>query len=89
MLKLSPTGKATAYVAANSVISSLAGGVAPIVGGLLADVFATRQLGITIHWTSPGMDFVMPALQMRHWQFFFAFACIVGLHALYLAQKCA
>ena len=87
VLKLSPTGKATAYVAANSVISSLAGGVAPIVGGLLADVFATRQLGITIHWTSPGMEFVMPALQMRHWQFFFAFACIVGLHALYRLKR--
>lgn len=81
-LKLSPPGRATAYLAANSVVTAMAAGIAPIAGGLLADTFATRQLGITIHWTSPGVDMLIPALQMRHWQFFFVFAAVLAVYAL-------
>ena len=81
-IKLSPPGNATAYLAANSVVIAMAGGIAPIAGGLLADVFATRQLGITIHWMSPGADVLIPALQIRHWQFYFVFAALLGLFAL-------
>ena len=81
-LKLSPPGQATAFLAVNTVITALAGGIAPIVGGLFADVFATRELGITIHWMSPVGNLAIPALNMRHWQFFFGIAVVTGLFAL-------
>lgn len=81
-LKLSPPGRATAYLAANSVVTAMAAGVAPVAGGLLADVFATRELGITLHWMSPTADVLIPALHMRHWQFFFVIAAVLGVSAL-------
>jgi hypothetical protein len=36
-MKLSPRGEATAYLAANSVVTSVCGAIAPVVGGLSAD----------------------------------------------------
>lgn len=38
-LKLAPSGKATAYLAANSFVSALAAGFSPVLGGVLADLF--------------------------------------------------
>ena len=85
-LKLSPPGQATAFLAVNTMISAVAGGIAPIIGGAFADVFATRELGITIHWMSPAVDLSIPALQMRHWQFFFVIAVLTSLYALSLLK---
>lgn len=82
-LKLSPPGRATAYLAMNSMISALAAGCAPIIGGALADLLSTYELGITIHWLTPAADLAIPALQMRHWQFFFALAGLSGFLSLF------
>jgi MFS family permease len=81
-LKLSPAGRATPFLAMNAVTSAVAGGLAPIIGGASADFFATRELGITIQWLSPAADLSIPALQMRHWQFYFAMAFAIGVFAL-------
>jgi len=43
-LKLAPKGQATAYLAANSLVNSLAAGSAPVLGGKFADFFAEREL---------------------------------------------
>ena len=43
-LKLAPKGHATAYLAANSLVNSLAAGTAPVLGGKFADFFAGREL---------------------------------------------
>jgi MFS family permease len=85
-LKLSPPGQATAYLAMNSMISALAAGSAPIIGGAMADVLSTYELGITIHWATPVTDLAIPALQMRHWQFFFALASVSGFLSLFRLQ---
>jgi len=42
-LKLAPRGEATSYLAANSLVNSLAAGIAPVLGGLFADFFAKEQ----------------------------------------------
>ena len=50
-MKLSPPGQATAYLAANGVISAAAAATAPILGGRFADFFALHQLTLAFTWT--------------------------------------
>ncbi|HEV7372885.1 MFS transporter [Arenibaculum sp.] len=82
-LKLSPQGKATAYLAMNGVISSLAAGIAPIVGGAFADFFAARELSLAVRWSAPGQALSFDALSLQHWDFFFLMACAIGFYSLH------
>jgi MFS family permease len=82
-LKLAPKGSATAYLAANTIANSIAAGIAPILGGKFADFFSGRQLDWVLKYTSPGGEFVLPTLNLQQWDFFFAFAFIIGLYALH------
>ncbi|MDB5437930.1 MAG: hypothetical protein JWM33_357 [Caulobacteraceae bacterium] len=82
-LKLSPKGSATAYLATNAMVSSLAAGLAPILGGLFADDFATRRLEVVLRWTNPQSTFVFSPVSLSHWDFYFLAAAVVGLYALH------
>jgi len=82
-LKLAPKGQATSYLATNTITNSIAAGVAPILGGKFADFFAGRELAWTLKYTSPTGEFALPTLNLQQWDFFFAFAFIVGLYALH------
>jgi MFS family permease len=81
-LKLSPRGSATAYVAANAMVTALAAGLAPIGGGALADFFARRKLELMLRWSSPKDVFSLP-LVLTNWDFYFLLAGLVGLFALH------
>jgi MFS family permease len=82
-LKLAPKGQATAYLAANTIANSIAAGIAPILGGKFADFFAGRELAWTLNYKSPTGEFVLPTLNLQQWDFFFAFAFLLGLYALH------
>ena len=82
-LKLAPKGKATAYLAANTIANSIAAGIAPILGGKFADFFSGRQLEWTLKYTGPGGEFALPTLNLQQWDFFFALAFLLGLYALH------
>lgn len=82
-LKLAPRGRGTAYLAAGSIVNSLAAGVAPIVGGLFADDFAARELSLILRWTSGPEATEFVTLRLRHWDFFFLLAAVLGLYALH------
>jgi MFS family permease len=81
-LKLSPRGSATAYVAANALATALAAGIAPILGGLLADFFGSRQLELLLRWTSPNGNWAFP-FRLSHWDFYFLIAGLLGLYAIH------
>ena len=82
-LKLAPRGRGTAYLAAGSIVNSLAAGIAPIVGGLFADDFAARELSLILRWTSGPEATEFITLRLRHWDFFFLLAAVLGLYALH------
>ncbi|WP_207485704.1 MFS transporter [Arenibaculum pallidiluteum] len=82
-LKMAPSGRATAYLAAVSLSGSLAAGIAPIVGGLFAEWFAAREFSLVIHWMAPEEDLQAVAMRLRNWEFFFVFAFLLGLYALH------
>lgn len=82
-LKLAPKGEATAYLAANSLVNSLAAGIAPILGGRFADFFAERQLSLMLKWVSPGRELTFQTFHFQHWDFFFLFAFLIGLYSIH------
>jgi len=82
-LKLAPEGQATAYLATNTIVNSVAAGIAPILGGKFADFFADRQLEWTLKYTSPTGQFSLPTLNLQQWDFFFALAFLIGLYSLH------
>lgn len=82
-LKLAPKGQATAFLAANSVVNSLAAGIAPILGGKFADFFAGHELSWTLKWTSPTRELTLPTLNLQQWDFFFFFAFLIGLYSIH------
>ena len=82
-LKLSPRGAATAYMAASAMISSLAAGLAPILGGLFADDFSRRRLEIMLRWTDPKGAVLINPLSLSHWDFYFLIAAVLGMYALH------
>ena len=82
-LKLSPRGESTAYIATSGLLSSMAAGSAPIIGGLVADFFAVRQLAISASWSDPDGTFALLSLNLNHWDFFFLVSGIVGIFALH------
>ncbi|KPL19607.1 MAG: MFS transporter [candidate division Zixibacteria bacterium SM23_81] len=82
-LKLAPKGQATAYLAANSVINSLAAGIAPILGGQFADFFSKQELSLTLRWTSPTRELALQPLNLQQWDFFFILAFLIGLYSIH------
>lgn len=81
-LKLSPKGSATAYIAANAMVTALAAGLAPIVGGGLAEFFARRKLELLARWTNPQGTFTLP-VTLTNWDFYFLIAGLIGMYAIH------
>lgn len=85
-LKTAPRGRATSYLATNSLISGAAATLAPIIAGLAADGFETQELGVTLHWVSDLGDHreaLFPALNLRGLDFLFIASFVFGLYALH------
>lgn len=82
-LRLSPKGSATAYVATGALASSLAAGVAPLLGGAFADFFARRRFEIVTRWTSPDETVTLYPLVLSGWDFYFLIAGLFGLYAIH------
>lgn len=83
VMKLSPEGIATSYMAANALISAVAAGAAPIVGGWAADFFARRQLHVDVEWVSPSGTNALFGVVFSHWEFFFLLSALLGLYTLH------
>jgi MFS family permease len=82
-LRLAPRGEGTAYMAAIGLCNAAAAGIAPLLGGLLADWFATRELSVAITWQTPGSEVAFTPVHLQHWEFFFVLAAATGLYALH------
>lgn len=86
-LKLAPPGKGTVYLANVSLVGSVAGGIASILGGALADWFASRELSLTFHWISPAVVSEVTLLQFQHWEFLFAISAALGLYVMHALSR--
>jgi MFS family permease len=82
-MKLSPPGQATAYLAANSVVSASCAATAPILGGLLADFFAARDLSFGFTWKGTADPVTLQVLDFHAWTFLFGLSAVIGLFSLH------
>lgn len=83
VMKLSPGEQATSYLAVNSVITASCAAIAPIIGGLCADFFATHQLTLGFTWKGGPSDVTVQVLDFHAWTFFFGLAFLAGLYSLH------
>jgi MFS family permease len=83
VMKLSPAGAATSYMATNALVGALAAGVAPIAGGWMADFFSRRRLELELRWTSPAGVEELVGFAVTHWEFFFLLSALMGLYTLH------
>jgi len=86
-LKLAPKGQATAYLATNTIVNSVAAGIAPILGGKFADFFRGRQLEWILKYAGPINEFSLHILNLQQWDFFFVLAFLIGLYSLHRLAK--
>ncbi|WBY00365.1 MFS transporter [Ramlibacter tataouinensis] len=89
-LKLAPQGEGTVYLAAIGLASAVAGGIAPVLAGALAQAFQTSELSAVVRWQSPGHWKEMAIFSFAHWEFLFAISALLGLyviHALYRIEE--
>ena len=83
-LKVAPDDKATAFMGVAGVATSVGAGIGPIAGGVMADFFSVRTLGLDLTWTSPTRMLELPALSLSGFDFLFIIAFIIGLLSLNL-----
>lgn len=82
-LKLAPQGRGTSYLAVIGLTAALAGGLAPLVGGALAQWFSTRELSVVLRWVSRGQASELTVMAFSHWEFLFAFSACLGLYVMH------
>jgi MFS family permease len=83
VMKLSSAESATSYMATNALVSAIAAGLAPVIGGLAADFFARRRIALHVEWSSPHGTSEVFGLMFTRWEFFFLLSSLIGLYALH------
>jgi hypothetical protein len=86
-MKLAPRGQGTSYLAAVGLVSALSGGIAPLVGGALAQWFSERQLSLLVRWVSPMDTSEVSVLSFAHWEFLFAISALLGLYVMHAVSR--
>lgn len=83
-LKVAPEGKGTPFIGVAGIANSIGGGVGPIIGGIVAQYFSTRSLGLNLVWESQSGVAEISAMSLTGFEFLFAAAFVVGLLSLNL-----
>jgi MFS family permease len=86
-LKLAPRARGTAYLAAIGLVGAVCGGLAPLVGGALAQMLSDRELSLLVRWVSPGGARDVSVLSFAHWEFLFVLSALLGLYVLHAATR--
>ena len=86
-LKLAPQGEGTVYLAAIGLASAVAGGIAPMLAGALAQAFQASELSAIVRWQSPGTWREMALVSFAHWEFLFALSALCGLYVMHALSR--
>lgn len=81
-LKLAPKQDALIYISMKNMVTSFFSAIAPIIGGLFADFFVTRNLRITFEWIAPDFYREYKLVYLHDWNFLFFFASLIALFSL-------
>ena len=86
-LKLAPQGEGTSYLAVVGVVSALAGGIAPLVAGAVAELLADRELSLLVRWVAPSGAREVVVVALEHWQFLFLLSALAGLYVMHALSR--
>jgi len=79
-IKLAPAREGTSYLAAVGLVSSAAGGVAPLLGGAIGEWLQSSQFALVLRWVSDTTTHELSVLRFEHFEFLFAVAGLLGLY---------
>ncbi|KXH69874.1 MAG: hypothetical protein AM326_04950 [Candidatus Thorarchaeota archaeon SMTZ-45] len=83
-LKLAPRGESATYLAARGSIIAVTGAIAPVIAGLLADLFAHHTIEFSLSWLIDGELFTLiPAYRLSGIDFLFVISSIIGIYAIH------
>lgn len=82
-MKLAPRGRGTAYLAGNGLVGALAAGIAPLLGGALANALADYRLLLTLDLEGPAGVLSIPTFHLQGIDFAFLLAFLVGIYAMH------
>jgi MFS family permease len=85
-LKLAPREEAIVYISTRNIIVALIAALAPMMGGLLADFFAHRNLVWNIEWNGPKGITTLPLIHLQGWNFLFLIGGILAILSLRLLK---
>lgn len=81
-IKLAPKGEAIVYISARNMVVAFFSALAPLVGGLMADFFATHQLVWNLEWKGPSGITQISVLDLHHWTFLFLIGALLAALSL-------
>ena len=86
-IKLAPPGEGTSYLAAVGLVSSAAGGIAPLVAGATGEWLQSSQLSLVMRWVSSASTHEVSVLRFAHYEFLFAIASLLGLYVMHALSR--
>ncbi len=82
-IKLAPKNEAIVYLSAKNMFVAFFSTIAPLVGGLLADLFANNTVGLSLQ-LSGSRHLQVNLLQLQGWNYFFIIGGLLALLSLRL-----
>jgi MFS family permease len=86
-IKLAPKNEAIVYITAKNMFVAFFSTIAPMIGGLLADFFATHQLLWNLQFNSAGQLSNIKVLDLQGWNYFFIIGGLIAMLSLRLLAK--
>jgi MFS family permease len=86
-LKLSPKKDAIVYLSVKNIITSVFSSIGPLIGGILADLFADKHLTLNAQWASPEFTKIIRIVALHEWNFLFLIGALLALLSLNLLGR--
>ena len=84
--KMSPENKSVGYITSYGTVASLSAGIAPIIGGLLTEIFIKMHLSMDLDWEGSLRPITIILTDFRGLDFLFATGFLIGLYGLYVLK---
>lgn len=81
-MKLAPKNEAMVYLSVKNMAVAFFSAIAPVIGGLMADFFATHELTWNIQWNGAASSTVIHLIKLKGWSFFFIIGGLLALFSL-------
>jgi MFS family permease len=86
-IKMAPAGEGTSYLAAVGLVSSAAGGLAPLIAGAIGEWLQSSEFALVLRWVGSTTTRELSVLRFEHYEFLFAVAGLLGLYVMHALSR--